>query len=1113
MYFKKMLGSRTNIIHYKWTLKCAFATLVLSSAVSSEMYANTLDINDATIQTSITEQSKNKKITGTVFDERKESLIGVSVVIKGTNIGTVTDFDGNFTLNASASDVLQFSYIGFQSISVPVGKNKTIKIVMKEDSQQLDEVVVTGYGGTQLRSKLTASIATLDSKVLGVGARSNPASALAGTISGLRVDQTSGKPGASPKIVLRGGTALDGSGSPLVIIDGIVRSGLNDINPEDIESMQVLKDAAATSIYGARASNGVILVTTKRGTEGKTSITFKAKAGLAFLPSMTGDFLSAEDYISYQRKAHDRAGNIALLDGAQAFGTGNVLSADGNKSTQGIWSTMFLTDENKHKLADGWQTMTDPVTGKEIIYNEFSNSDVAFKNPAVTQDYNVNITGGNKKGGYYAGIGYYDEQGLPINTFYRRLNFTFNGDYKVRDWLTSNSSFSFSNAIWRDPATSNEANYFGRMVAAPPTMRGYNEEGEMLMGTIYGDGNPNYNDANFIRKNNSNKFVFGQTLKFDITKSIYLKLSGTWYYEQSFAESFNKDYLSSPGKINSERKSSASYSRDLRQTYNAVAGWKQTYAAKHNFDFLIGGEYYDLTSVKLEASGQEAPTDDFPDLGLTSKDKRGVNTDHSSQRILSMLGRLNYDFDGKYLAAFSFREDGYSRLLGDNRWGFFPGVSVGWIVGKEDFMESTKDVISFLKVRASYGVNGSVDNIGVYELQGSYKPTTQYNGNGGFNLSELPNPNLRWEKSNTFEVGVDASFLENKITTSFAYYNRLTKDKIANIVLPNSSGWASMRTNNGELRNQGVEIETKLRLFENTDWRWMVSGNISYNKNTVVKLPENGLENNRQGGQQIYDPKTGGLIWVGGTQEGQSPDGLYAYEVESIYRTDKDLAQDANRVDKQGGGGKFIYGQDAYDNLTDQSKGQQIEKGDIRWADIDKNDTIDYRDKTYQGHKIPRWTGGFATDLTYKGFNLYARFDFALGHTMYNNIKGWYLGNMQGTWNGTNDIKETWSEENPNAQYPSYYYADQNFKSNYFRGTSMLYEKASYLCLRDVTLSYALPKTLLQRIGIEAMDLSVTGSNLAYFTNSTLYSPEYGAGDMGGYPLPKTVVFGASLTF
>lgn len=1096
--------------------KCTFATFMLSSVVSSEIYANTFEKknNDARKEVFFaSEQNKNKKITGTVLDKNKESLIGVSVVVKGTTNGTVTDFDGNFSLDVSASDILQFSYIGYQSISLPVGKTEKFNITMQEDTQQLDEIVVTGYGGTQLRSKLTASIATLDTKVLSVGARSNPASALAGTISGLRVDQTSGKPGSSPKIVLRGGTAIDGSGSPLVIIDGIVRSGLNDINPEDIESMQVLKDAAATSIYGARASNGVILVSTKRGSEGKTSITFKAKAGLSFLP-MANEFLDAKDYIYYQRKAHDRAGNQSLLDGPQAFGTGNVLSADGNKSTHGVWSTMFLTDDNKHKLADGWKTMTDPVTGKEIIYNDYNYADVAFNNPAVTQDYNVNITGGNKQGGYYAGIGYYDEKGLPINTFYRRLNFTFNGDYKIKDWLTSNSSFSFSNAIWRDPTTSGEANYFGRMLSAPPTMRGYNEEGELLLGLNNGDGNPNYNDSKFIRKNNSNKFVFGQSLNFDLTKSIYLKISGTWYYDQSFNESFNKDYLNSPGQMNVERKSSAEYSRTLRQTYNAVAGWKKTFA-KHDFDFLVGGEYYDLTSVGLSASGRETPTDDFSDLGLTSngEGKRGTDTSHSTQRILSMLGRLNYDYDGKYLAAFSFRQDGYSRLLGDNRWGFFPGVSVGWIIGKENFMEPTRDVISFLKLRASYGVNGSVDNIGVYELQGSYKPTDKYNGNIGFNLSELPNPNLRWEKSNTFEVGLDASFFENKITTSFAYYNRLTKDKIANIVLPNSSGWATMRTNNGELRNAGLEIETKVRVFENADWRWMLSGNISYNKNTVVKLPDNGLDNNRQGGMQIYDPKSGELIWVGGTQEGHSPDELYAYEVESIYRTNTDLAQDADRVDKLGGGGKFIYGQDSYDNLTDKSKGQQIEKGDIRWVDVDKNDTIDYRDKTYQGHKIPRWTGGFASDLTYKGFNLYARFDFALGHTMYNNVKGWYLGNMQGTFNTTVDVKDTWSEENPNAKYPSYYYADQNYKSNYYRGTSMLYEKASYLCLRDVTLSYTIPQTLLRRIGIEAMNLSVTGSNLAYFTTSTLYSPEYGAGDMGGYPLPKTVVFGASLTF
>ena len=656
---------------------------------------------------SIGAMAQTKSITGVVTDGAGEPIIGASVIEVGTTNGVITDIDGKFSLAVSPNAKIKITYIGFQAQTIELQGKTSFRVQMKEDSEMLEEVVVTGYGGKQLRSKLTSAISKVDETAIVSGVKSNPASALAGTVSGLVVQQNSGKPGSTPSVVLRGGTSLDGTGSPLYVIDGVVRP-ISDFNPEDIESMEVLKDASATAIYGARANNGVILITTKRGKSGKAEISFKAKAGLSYMGYMP-EFLHAGDYIYWQRmgiKNASEAGSdyvkswLDLLTQANGFGTGNLIYdpntnavLDGNKDARAIYSTMILNDKNRYKLGQGWSTMTDPVYGDELIYTETDFRKEAFRKIAMTQDYNVSVSGGNDKGHYYLGLGYYDEKGFPVNSWYKRLK---NADYKVNNWLTSYSSFSFADAKWKDPTNMNQsiAEYFGRMLSVPPTMRGYNEDGELLMGVHSKDGNPNYNADKFVRRNNTDKFSFSQTFQFDITKNIYLKVVGNVFYSEGVYESMNKDFLERPNQINTVRSTSAKFERELTQTYNVIGGWNQSFK-KHNLDLLLGAEFYDWQKLGFSAAGEGAPTDDFLDLGLTSseKNKRSIDSWHDHQRIMSYFGKVNYDFDGKYLFSFTFRGDGSSKLI-DNRWGFFPGVSAGWNILKESFMENT--LMSFL---------------------------------------------------------------------------------------------------------------------------------------------------------------------------------------------------------------------------------------------------------------------------------------------------------------------------------------------------------------------------------------------------------------------------------
>lgn len=1077
---------------------------------------------------------QKSQCSGIVLDNLNQPIIGAAVLVKGSTNGTITGIDGDFYLqNVEIGSILEISFMGYQKKEVKwTGKALNVKLV--EDSKLLDEVVITGYGGSQIRSKVTSSISKVDNQAIVSGVKSNPVAALAGNVPGLVVQQNSGNPGSVPSVVLRGGTSLNGSGSPLYVIDGVVRS-INDFNPEDIESMEVLKDASATAIYGARANNGVILITTKRGKTGKAEISFKAKSGLSYMGYLP-EFLSAGDYIYWQRmgiKNASEAGSqevldwLNLLDDANGYGTGNLIFdpntgevLDGNKDARAIYSTMILNDQNRYKLSQGWRTMIDPVYGDELIYTETNFRNEAFRKMALTQDYNISVNGGNDKGHYYLGLGYYNEKGFPINSWYKRLNFTLNSDYKINKWLTSYSSFNYADAKWKNPTNMNQtiAEYFGRMLSVPPTMRGYNETGELLMGVHSKDGNPKYNQDKFVRRNNTDKFSFSQTFQFDITKNIYLKLIGNVYYSEGVNEAMDRDYMVRPGTIDNTRSTSAKFDRELTQTYNVLAGWTQSFGM-HNVDILGGYEFYDWKRLGFSASGQGAPTDDFLDLGLTSSEanKRGIDSWHDHQRMLSYFAKANYDYDSKYLLSLTFRADGSSKLI-DNQWGFFPGISLGWNILKEPFMEKCRDVMSFMKIRAGYGQNGNInpDYVGSYTLQGGYGTTGKYHGELGYTLGGLPLPSLRWEKSTTFDAAVDVSFFDNRYNLTVGYFNRLTSDLYANINLPGSSGKSTLLTNNGEVRNQGLEIDASVDILQNKDWNWSVGGNITFIRSIVEKLPFNGNENNRQGGQQIYTGRkladgSYEKIWVGGTQEGQRYGNMYGYIAEGFYNSEEDIRE--HGIKKDITNAKTIYSPDEYAKLSEEEKkiSHKLAPGDVKWKDINGDGIIDQYDQGYLGNQIPSWTGGIHSTASWKGVSLYVKCDFALGHTVYDEIRPRQLSNNQGEFNTITEVWDTWTPENTSAKYPKFYRKDELVKNNYRRSTIFAY-KGNYLCLRDVTLSYNLPSRFLSRLNVQKLQFSVTGQNLAYLKSDT-YTPEGRGFANSIYPLPITIVFGTQLTF
>lgn len=1073
--------------------------------------------------------AQNRTIKGVVLDPEKEPIIGASVVEVGTTNGTITDIDGQFQLKVkSEKPKLSISYIGYNTKEIKVGDDSDLKITLTEDTKALDEVVVTGYSGTQLKSKVTSSISKVNKETFDVGLFTNPAQALSGAVAGLRVVQSSGNPGATPSIVLRGGTNLDGSGSPLILVDGQIRSSMSDINPEDIKSMEVLKDAGATAIYGARASNGVVLITTKTGEKGKSSINFKAKLGLSYLNSPY-KFVNARDYLYWQRKAIQGANDLGYgnnsLTSQSPYGTGNEYG-------KSPWSTMYLDSENEWLLSKGWETMPDPLDpSKTLIFKNTNPADVNFNSPAISQDYNVNMSGGNDKGSYYAGLGYNHSEGLPIKSFYKRYNFTFNGDYQITNWLKSESRVNFTKAEWQSLPGSqgSEANYFGRVLSVPPTVRYNDEDGNPLLGPSSGDGNQNYQPDKWQVDNESDKLSLSQAFQVNLMQGLFFRTSINWYYSDTYYEHFTKDFEQSPGVFNRTRSTSAEFYRTYDQTYNAVLNYSKRFKEVHNVSALLGTEYYNTYSRFIKASGTGAPTDDFGDLGLTSAEanKRFIDTDHQRRKIASYFGSLSYDFKDRYLFNAIFREDGYSTIHKNNRWGFFPGLSTGWIFSREDFMKSLSDKIklSYAKVRVSYGVNGNASGISTYQVQGSYG-TVRYDGEVGYLIGNLPLPNLKWEKTKTFEVGLETHFLDHRLRGLFTFYNRLTSDKHSYVSFPTSTGFSQSLTNNGNLRNRGIEVELSASLLNTKDWIWNASMNFAYNKNTVTKLPYNGLENNRQGAVQIYTGKqladgTYEKQWVGGYQEGYETNQLVLFQSDGIYKSYDEIPGNLI-VETNGSNAQKLYGPDAWNALSPADKAKKtnlpLQPGDMKWHDVNGDGYIDQYDKVLVGNRTPHWTGGFNTQVAWKGLSLHARFDFALDYWIYQSSDQsklpWFLGNMQGSYTMTTDVLDTWTPDNVDAKYPAFLWADQLGKANYTMPSTLFAQKGNYLAFREIALSYNLPRALVSKWNIAALSFSITGQNLGYWTSkkNTVSSPEVtNAG--AGYALPKTVIFGVNVTF
>lgn len=1033
-------------------------------------------------------------VTGKVTNEYGEALPGATIKVRGSGIGSTTDENGIFSINVTNLNLtLIVSSIGFREKEVPLNGQSTIDILLSEGTDALSEVVVVGFGSQQRRSEITTAVSKLDNKVLENVPYSNAAAALQGTLAGVRVQTNSGQPGAAPNIIVRGGTSINNPNSspPIYIIDGVLRTNMNDISAHDIKSIQVLKDAAATAIYGAQGSNGVVIVETKSGQSGKTQVTYKFDLVRSEV-GKTYDILSGRDEAYFSRlgilaTADINSSFLSQLDGSVYLGgAGNDLTNNTANSLQ------YLTPENQHKLNEGWESIQDPADpSRTLIFNSVNWQDMLFRK-ALSKSHTVSVSGGNQKARFYLGLGYLDNEGIAIQTDYKRFSMNLSGELNVNEKIKLFSRVMYSNTHNTQVPT---VDVFKSSLIAPTTNKLYFEDGTLSPGRAFGYSNPFYRMSVYNPKNLANDLTLIVGGQAEIVEGLTFSPQVSLQYRGGYSRNFLKSYLDGPSTLVTSRTASGSYSENFRPQVNAVFNYAKVFNNDHDFEIKAGLSYLWANNISLSATGQNAATDIVPTLNASAT-PTAVSSSETQHALVGYFSRATYNYQGKYLLGASLRYDGASNLGMDNKWGLFPGVSAGWNLDRESFWNFIPTGLAKLKLRASYGVTGNISGLGLYQAQGEYNASSRYYGSSGIMISTLPNQNLRWEQSKTFDLGADVGLFNNRISLVFDYYRRVTDNLLTSLTLPPSTGFPSILTNYGTLENKGYELELSARVLPvESSIQWNIALNAAKVNSRILKLPENGIENNRVGGEYIYDPARGDYAWLGGLQEGQRIGDLYAFQQVSVYSTDDEASK--GPIDM------------LLPSTTKMKYG-----GDVNWLDVDKNDTIDTRDRVYMGNSIPRVTGGFTNTLSYKNLSFTVRMDYTLGATIYNETAARLEGNFSGANAISANMLRSWQKQGDVTDIPRYYWADQNAQWNVWnnRGSSRFYQSTDFLCLREVTLSYNLPQSLVKRIGMSDIRFNLTGANLAYFTSYEGLSPEQTNSETA-YPNPRSFMFGAAITF
>lgn len=988
-------------------------------------------------------QQQAKTVTGTVTDVSGEPIIGANIRIKGTTTGTITDIDGNFSIKAEPQSVIEVSYIGYLTQETVINNQKSIRFLLKEDTKTLDEVVVIGYG-VQKKADLTGSVANINTEKLNTQSNANIGQALQGKIAGVDIVSQGGAPGSGTRIMVRGIGTLNNA-SPLYIVDGMYMNSIDHINPNDIASIDVLKDASSAAIYGSRAANGVIIVTTKEGsnTEGKPIIDLSVNLGISTASKFL-DMLDAKGWAEVTTIARQAIGKPAL----------------------------DMTTDLANKPDNDWQ-------------------DIMFR-PALMQNYNLSVKGGGKYSTYYTGLGYFNQDGIVKGTNYQRYNIQSKNDYKRGIFSAGTNliiSFSHDKPLHQEL----RGGMIGTILQSVPTLEKYDDTREGGYGGTYGDvvNIPHplaIIDDNIMDRYNENVKIFANLYaQIELFKGLKYKLNLT----PDFSFERYKNYLNKYDfglATNSITQLTERQRRRRNILVENLLTFDRTFG-EHKISALAGYTYQDSRFRHIQAYGEGLPQGlEEIDAATTNRSNEG----NSWRSVLtSILGRVFYSYQNKYLFTATIRRDGSSKFGKNNRYGYFPSFSLGWNVAEEKFMENVH-WLDQLKLRGGYGVLGNqeIDN---YQYSSTITTGINYpDGNGGLLQGAFPknfaNPDIKWEETAMTNVGIDFMAFNNRLSLTADYYVKNTKDILLTVPIPISSGGANDPIRNaGKIRNNGFEFNLGWMDQPNPDISYGINLIGSFNKNKVIAM---GSESG-----SIKGGSTNQNITTSETKAGYPIGGYWLISTAGYFNSQEE-------VDAYAKDGKKIQ--------------PAAEPGDIKFVDANNDGVINDDDRVFQGSPFPDFTFALNGNMRYKNFDLSIGLQGVLGNKIYNATRQ----TLEDVTKGSNFLAsclDYWTPENKNASHPRLTWDDPNRNT---RAESDRYlENGSYLRLRSVQLGYTFPQTWFKG-AIQHARVYINAENLFTITSYSGYSPDVNADNANYrgfdnfiYPTNRTFMLGLNVTF
>lgn len=979
---------------------------------------------------SFAQMNAQKRITGTVFASDNEPIVGASIMVAGTGNGTATDLDGKFVLTVPEGSTVKVSYIGCLPYQFKVSSKTDYTIVLKQDAQTLDDVVVVGYG-TQKRSELTGSISTVKADDIKDFSVNSVADALSGQAAGVMVTKSSGSPGEAPDIIIRGAASVNGM-SPLYIVDGIRQSAGFDFNMRDVESIEILKDAGSCAIYGAEAAGGVILITTKRGTKNqKPTVNATARFGLRNIYT-----------------------DIELMNRDQFIAAKGLVGTD-ILAQAGVESASELPD----------------VDWMDVMYDT-----------GIEQEYNISLTGASDKFKYYLSGGYYSEEGVYLDSKASRFSLRTNVDYNINSHVQIGTSIY--GTVRKDNPTRPQNSIYtnGIPFRTVPTMSPVDEDGNFSETPAYMNGTNLYGSELTYHKNTDNNYGFNALayLNVNIIPGLDLRVTGAAKFGSFSNNIFSEAYNFRSVSDNEYMESNAGTSQEL--TYNATLTYEKTFADIHALKVMIGSEATKADSYQTYVKAYDFPIDNPESLNISSNVNKEASDINGVGRSMSFFGRLNYTLMGKYLLTANIRRDGSDRFGKRNRWGTFPSANLAWRLSEEKFMKENLPWLSNAKLRGSYGILGN-DGIGQFLYQSAYvgdRIIYNYGGTGdvsGWANFKVPNEEIKWEEVHQGDFGIDLGFLNNRLTVTYDYYNRQTRDMLYWRVVPLAGGVpeytgieSKMPINIGKVSNKGHELTITWKdNFRGLNYS--IGFNASFNRNKVLNLGEEGAA--------PISGSDGFHSSINRTQDGAAMSMLYGYQCIGIFQTQEQV--DAYNAMAQAAGYPYYWK-------------EKTGVGDLIFNDFGKGH-VDESCQTFIGNPWPKMTYGINIALDYKGFDLSLAFQGATGMDIYNGLKE-HTQNFYDDGNLTMDVyKTSFFGDNGLTDQPRVGTFDNGVwigdpSSNYSTVSSFWVEKASYLKLKNLVFGYSLPKQLLRKISIENLRVFLSASNVFTITKYSGIDPE-----------------------